>query len=423
MASATPESIADIPAPAHVQIESMLSRKFGKETVNYFSSSPLNRVSFLRSEAPFLSAAIRHPTSRFLLFNNLSPLVRNPSEVFYASYDDVKPLIPEDIFDKSEEDVLKEFNSSITIPHLVFLGLDETQSDNGLVYKIYKGTPFFALDVTPRGTIEQTAKIIVSTMEARGLSFHKARVLNALPADVAAIYAQARSLLDWNTRNTYCGTCGHPTLSVNAGTKRACPPHDHAQATDGNPPIARPHCNTRTTISNLSFPRTDPTIIVSVLSHDGQRLLLGRQKRWPQNWYSTLAGFVEPAESIEDAVRREVWEESGVVLSRVVVHSTQPWPYPANLMIGAIAQVATPENEVVSLKHDPELEDARWFPIEVVEEALRAGTSDLASKPGAEYTGGLRLPPKTAIAHQLIRAVVKGEFWGGTSGDGNGAKM
>ncbi|PGH04279.1 hypothetical protein GX51_03624 [Blastomyces parvus] len=415
MSSASSEAVADIPAPPHAQLDSMLSRKFGKETVNYFSSSLLNRVSFLRTDGAFLSAAIRHPTSRFLLFNELNPLVRSPSEIFYASYSDVKSLIPEDIFDKSEADALKDFNPSITKPVVIFLGLDETQTENALSYKIYRGTPFFALDVTPHGTIEQPAKDIITTMEAKGLSFFRGRTVTTLPADIAAIYAQARAILDWNTRNTYCGTCGHLTMSVQAGTKRVCPPHD--------PQGPRPPCSTRTTISNLSFPRTDPTIIVIVVSHDGQRLLLGRQKRYPPNWYSTLAGFIEPAESVEDAVRREVWEEAGVVVSRVVIHSTQPWPYPANLMIGAIAQVAKPEHETISLQHDPELEDARWFSIAEAEEALKVGTSDLSGKPGPGYKeGGLRLPPRTAIAYQLIAAVVHGEFWGGIS-YANGAKM
>ncbi|QSS53171.1 peroxisomal NADH pyrophosphatase NUDT12 [Histoplasma capsulatum var. duboisii H88] len=405
MSSAFPDAVADIPTPPHVHLDSMLSRKFGKETVNYFSGSLLNRVSFLRTDGAFLSAAIRHPTTRFLLFNDLNPLVRSPSEIFYASYNDVKTLIPEDVFDKTEADALKDFQPSITTPLLIFLGLDETQKENSLSYKSYTGAPFFALDVTPRGTIEQPAKGIIATMETNGLSFFRGRTVTTLPADVAAIYAQARALLDWNTRNAYCGTCGHLTMSIQAGTKRACPPHD----TKG----PCPPCSTRTSISNLSFPRTDPTIIVAVVSHDGQRVLLGRQKRYPPHWYSTLAGFIEPAESVEDAVRREVWEESGVVVSRVVIHSTQPWPYPANLMIGAIAQVAKPEHEVISLQHDPELEDARWFSIAEAEEALKLGTSDLEGKPGLGYReGALRLPPRTAIAHQLIAAVIHGGVLG-----------
>lgn len=148
-----------------------------------------------------------------------------------------------------------------------------------------------------------------------------------------------------------------------------------------------------------------------MLSADGQRILLGRSKRFPPNWYSTLAGFVEPAESVEDAVRREVWEEAGVTLSRVVIHSTQPWPYPANLMIGAIAQVSDPAHETISLAHDPELEDAKWFPIAEVEEALKHGTSAIGDPPGPGYKeGNLRLPPPTAIANQLIQSAINQDY-------------
>lgn len=118
---------------------------------------------------------------------------------------------------------------------------------------------------------------------------------------------------------------------------------------------------------------------MAVVSADGQRILLGRQKRWPPYWYSTLAGFLEPAESVEEAVRREVWEESGIRLGRVVVHSTQPWPFPANLMIGAIGQ-AIPDGEEIDLGKDPELHDAKWFSLDEVREALRVGTSGLGER-------------------------------------------
>lgn len=202
---------------------------------------------------------------------------------------------------------------------------------------------------------------------------------------------------------------------MNAGTKRVCPPTDYASLptpqgaiTVLDTPRERAACATRTGISNLCFPRTDPTVIMAVVSHDGQRVLLGRSKRWPANWYSTLAGFCEPAESVEEAVRREVWEESGVLLGRVVIHSTQPWPYPANLMIGAIGQ-ALPDGEEIHLEHDPELEDAKWVGIDEIKTALRIGTSGLGDPPGPEYIeGGLRLPPKTAVANQLLQAVVGG---------------
>lgn len=147
---------------------------------------------------------------------------------------------------------------------------------------------------------------------------------------------------------------------------------------------------------------------MAVISGDSRRVLIGRQKRWPEYWYSTLAGFVEPGESVEEAVRREVWEESGVLLGRVVIHSTQPWPYPASLMIGAIAQTI-PNGEEIVLKHDPELEDAKWVGFDEIREALRVGTSAIGEGPGKDYRpGNLRLPPATAIAHQLLAAAVGG---------------
>lgn len=164
-------------------------------------------------------------------------------------------------------------------------------------------------------------------------------------------------------------------------------------------------------MSNLSFPRTDPTVIMAVVSADGSRILLGRQRRWPKYWYSTLAGFQEPGESIEEAVRREVWEESGVTLGRVVLHSSQPWPFPASLMIGAVGQALPGDGEKVYLGNDAELEDAKWFSLEEVREALAKGVSNLGEPAPETYVdGALRLPPKTAIANQLITAVVDG-WW------------
>ncbi|KAL4991687.1 NUDIX hydrolase domain-like protein [Aspergillus falconensis] len=404
---------SQIPNPAHIQADSMLARRFGKETVNYFSSSPLNRLSFLRSDHPFLSAALKHPSTQFVILKDLAPLTRSPTELYYAKFDEVRKLVPASVYDKSEEEIIKEHDSRKTEPHLIFLGVDETnKQEDGFSWKIYNGTPYFALDISEKGSEEQqaNAKEVVSGFEAQGLSFLQARVAMTFSANEAAIYAQARALIDWNNRNSYCGTCGSRTISVNSGTKRACPPADAARVAEGKP-AEKPACSTRTTISNLSFPRTDPTIIVAVISSDAKRILLGRSKRFPPNWYSTLAGFIEPAESVEDAVRREVWEEAGVTLSRVIIHSTQPWPYPANLMIGAIAQVSDPAHERINLEHDPELEDARWFEIEEVEEALRVGTSNLDQAAGPQYKeGSLRLPPPTAIANQLIQAAINIDF-------------
>lgn len=147
---------------------------------------------------------------------------------------------------------------------------------------------------------------------------------------------------------------------------------------------------------------------MAVVSADGSKLLLGRNKRFPPDWYSTLAGFLEPGESIEEAVRRETWEESGVTVGRVVIHSSQPWPYPANLMIGAIGQAA-PGGETIHLGHDEELTDAKWFILDEVREGIANGVSALGDPAPAGYKeGGLRLPPQTAIANQLIQAVLKG---------------
>ncbi|KAL2040750.1 hypothetical protein N7G274_006729 [Stereocaulon virgatum] len=406
----------ELPEPAHAEVDSMLSRKFGREVANYFAGSPLNRLSFLRTDHPFLSAALKHPSTSFLLFNNMSPLAKDPTQLEYVKLEDVKPLIGEDPYSKSEKQIIEEYNSTITIPQLLFLGLDESKI-SGFEHDIYHGAPYFAIDVTPKGTIKLKAEKLIEIIKSRGLQFVEGRMHMSLPAPQAAIYAQARALLDWNARNPFCAGCGQPTLSINAGTKRTCPPTDMASITEkgaidstivGEPAKDRPDCVTRKGISNLSFPRTDPTVIMAVLSADSERVLLGRQKRWPPLWYSTLAGFVEPAESVEEAVRREVWEESGVKLGRVVIHSTQPWPYPANLMIGAIGQ-CIPGGEEIHLKHDPELDDAKWVSMAEVKEALEVGTSGLGEDAGPDYKeGGLRLPPRTAIANRLLTAVTGG---------------
>lgn len=228
---------------------------------------------------------------------------------------------------------------------------------------------------------------------------------------IAAMYGQARALLDWNARNPFCAQCGQRTLSVNSGTKRACPPTDLA----GGKLHERAPCTTRKGVSNISFPRTDPTIIVAVVNAAGTHMLLGRQRRWPAYWYSTLAGFLEPGESIEEAVRREVYEESGVKLSRVVIHSSQPWPFPASLMIGAIAQALPGDGERIDLGNDPELEDAKWFTFDEVREALNKGVSGLGEPAPAGYVeGSLRLPPQTAIANRLMTAVTEGYVGAGT---------
>jgi NAD+ diphosphatase len=177
---------SQIPNPAHIQADSMLARRFGKETVNYFSSSPLNRLSFLRSDHPFLSAALKHPSTRFVILKDLAPLTRSPTELYYAKYDEVRKLLPASIYDKSEEEIIKEHDSRKTEPHLIFLGVDETdKQQDGFSWKIYSGTPYFALDVSEKGSEEQqyNAKEVISGFEAQGLSFLQARVAMTFSAN------------------------------------------------------------------------------------------------------------------------------------------------------------------------------------------------------------------------------------------------
>ncbi|RPB03484.1 hypothetical protein L873DRAFT_1800574 [Choiromyces venosus 120613-1] len=385
----------------------LLTQKFGPEITNYFSTSPLNRVSFLRSSNAFLSSALSH--GKFLLLRDLEPLAGSESALAFVGYDSVRELIGNPFAGDGEEEVVKGYDSRVFVPTLVFLGLHEEEGGFEWVGEggKYSGRPYFALDVTVKEKGEVCKKVQEEAVKVEGREFRNVRLdLNLVPGD-AAIFAQARSLLDWNNRNQFCSACGARTVSANAGTKRVCPPTDKAfQKSLEDEPFQRPPCISRTGVHNIAFPRTDPTVIMAIINSTGDKLLLGRQRRWPKNFYSTLAGFCEPAESIEDAVRRETWEESGVRVGRVVIHSTQPWPYPANLMMGAIGE-ALPDGEEIVLKHDPELEDARWVGFAEVKSALEGctGTPD-GGKVGEE--GQLRLPPSTAIAHQLLLAVVTG---------------
>ncbi|KAL1882768.1 hypothetical protein VTK73DRAFT_893 [Phialemonium thermophilum] len=408
-------SAPDLPVVA--ADSSMLTLKFGREIANYFSGSPLNRLSFLRSNHEFLQAAFSHPSAAFLVMNKLNPLVTADSQnLAFVSSTDVVPFTGPVPFLKPEKEMVENFNSDETQPLILFLGVDDKNQmpphgGPGIEpfrFKEYLGNPYFAVDVTPQGTLTEPANKVISALKEKGLLFYdKAPRHTGLPAQQAALYAQARALLDWNARNPFCAQCGQRTLAVEAGTKRVCPPTDRA----GGEVRERSACATRGTISNICFPRTDPTVIMAVLSADGTKMLLGRQRRWPRDWFSTLAGFLEPGESIEEAVRREVWEESGVRVGRVVIHSSQPWPFPNSLMIGAVGQALPGEGEEIHLGHDPELETAKWFTLSEVQEALSTRTAFLGEPlPEGAKEGELRVPPPTAVAHQLMKAVVDG-WW------------
>jgi NAD+ diphosphatase len=203
----------------------------------------------------------------------------------------------------------------------------------------------------------------------------------------ACVAGQARSLLHWHSRFRFCGSCGGQTVLEKGGWKRTC-----------------------TSCGLEQFPRTDPVVIAAVVSPDGERVLVGRQASWPRKFFSCLAGFVDPGESLEEAVRREVMEEAGVAVSGVCYHSSQPWPNApggGQVMLGFLA-VAESEGLAVDTA---ELESARWASREelcaalaVVEEATRGADGRIDKDKARELA--LLVPPPMAIAHHLLTAAV-----------------
>lgn len=187
-----------------------------------------------------------------------------------------------------------------------------------------------------------------------------------LPADQLGILAQARSIIHWHEKRTYCSNCGGRNEQTDAGYRRHCPA-----------------CNMD------HFPRTDPVIIIAV--RHGQRLLLGRQAAWLPGMYSALAGFMEPGETIEDAARREVFEEAGVRVGAISYVTSQPWPFPANLMIGLIGEAL---NDDIAID-EKELQDARWF-----------SPDELKLMLDRKHPDGLYATNPVAIADLLVRTAI-----------------
>ena len=183
-----------------------------------------------------------------------------------------------------------------------------------------------------------------------------------LAQDEGGLIAYAAALLNWHRRHRFCSACGHPSDVEEAGLLRRCPA-----------------CGAQ------HHPRTDPVVIMLVLDEPRDRVLLGRQASWPPGRYSALAGFVEPGESLEDAVAREVLEEAGVEVAGARYVSSQPWPFPSSLMLGFT--VGYVDGDAVAT--DGELDDARWF-----------GRGELEAAVAGR--GGVHLPPPVAIARTLI---------------------
>jgi len=229
---------------------------------------------------------------------------------------------------------------------LIFLGLGD-------------GRAHFAIDATGASVAPD---VDTELIDVRALA-------PAIGTGEAAILAEARSLLDWHARHRFCAQCGSPTKVASAGWVRRCP-----------------DCKAS------HFPRTDPVVIM--LAIHGERGLLGRNRRRAGARFSCLAGFVEPGETLEEAVRREVREEVGVELGGLRYFASQPWPFPMSLMIGCHAEALSTDIKV----DRAELEGARWFEREEVALMLLRRHPD-----------GLGTPPPVAIAHHIIRAWVEGE--------------
>lgn len=220
--------------------ESMLSRKFGPEVANYFAGSPLNRVSFLRSDHDFMRSAFAHPSANILLLHNLGPLVqKDTSRLAYATRADVIGLTGPDPFEKKEEQQIKDFDSEVVQPVILFLGIDDKQrlpsngSDGpGFEYKDYKGCPYFAIDVAPRGSVIEAAKALVAAMRAKGLSFNESPRNMSLsasegegqpraPCRLVADHEREQPLCSGRRVRSSTGTRG--THSVLSAASRRCP--------------------------------------------------------------------------------------------------------------------------------------------------------------------------------------------------------
>jgi NAD+ diphosphatase len=291
---------------------------------NYFSTHFIDRVSDKRRDAGWLAAQLEDETTQFIPIWKLKNLVRNgkiPEPVFLSPAQ-VRDLIP-------------------TTESTILLGVQDDAT-------------YFAIDLPQDDSPPSMTVALGEFQELRSIA-------SLLDEYHIALLAYARAMTYWHCRHQFCGDCGSPTESKEGGMLRVC---------------------TNERCGQQHFPRTDPAIIVLVTC--GERCLLGRKSWWPENMYSNVSGFVEPGESLEDALVREVWEETRVEIREMTYHSSQPWPFPSSLMLGFTA-VATSEAFQVD---EDELENACWFTREEMRSRLEQGT--------------LRLPMPVSISFRLI---------------------
>jgi NAD+ diphosphatase len=293
---------------------------------NTFSGNPLDRAAERRREPEWLADRLEDGKTTALVLWNGAVLATEADGVARLARIEA-PLAAE--LARGDE-------------HLLFLGLDRDER------------AVFALD------LESGADPAEGVLQGRGHFAGLRELAATLTADESGVAATARAVFEWRRRHRFCSACGEPTRVTEAGWKRLCPA-----------------CGVE------HFPRTDPVVIM--LPVRGDSCLLGRQPSWPPGRFSALAGFMEPGETIETACAREVSEEAGLRVLGVEYHSSQPWPFPTNLMIGLIAEVDQGEARA----DQSELEAVVWLSREEVRAALRD-------------EGEVRLPPPLAIARQLI---------------------
>jgi NAD+ diphosphatase len=307
--------------------------------VNTFAGNPLDRCGDRRRDPVWLAARLAQAEAEALAIWRGKPLVRQDGEGD-TSLARLRASHARDMVQAREE-------------RLLFLGLDR-----GVEGGPDDGVPVFAVE------FEGEADPALGPLEGLG-RFEELRSLAAvLPGAEAAIAGCAKSLFDWRTRHRFCAACGNESALADGGWKRVCPA-----------------CRAE------HFPRVDPVTIM--LPWIGDRCLLGRQAAWPEGRMSALAGFLEPGESIEESCAREVKEESGLTAVRVTYHSSQPWPFPASLMIGLFAEVA----DDLAAPDEAELEAVRWFTRAEIKTMLAEGRYD-----------GISPAPPIAIARQLLEA-------------------
>ncbi|ARS35973.1 NAD(+) diphosphatase [Pontibacter actiniarum] len=290
--------------------------------MNYFSHNPLNRFSEIRPDTAKMGELWRHEQARVLVVsNNLSLLQAEAREAAFLQQQEAVALA------------------------------------NQAEVRVYLGSegevPYFAL-----GFAGLPPALLPEAYELHDLR----QVALQLPQEQSALLAYARGMVHWNLRHLYCPDCGSLTYSTAAGHVRQC---------------SSEACNKH------HFPRTDTAIIV--LISEGDACLLGRQKVWQPGMYAVIAGFLEPGETLEQAVAREAEEETGVSLQSIAYHSSQPWPFPSSIMVGFQAVAV---NRELQVNYD-EMEDARWFTREQIVAGLQNGT--------------LRMPPQFSISFRLIR--------------------